>query len=278
MAFSASDLLTLFKHPKLLNTYRNYLEVFSSSYPDMNYIGLNFNSLGQLVSVKFYFAFFHRLTKEEILKFIPHTIDFDKYYHLWEESKIRSLEHTGCTFELKFKNSFEPTDGFHFRLKPIKESYDLIGYPEKISLNPLECGTRPGINFEYTGAEMLMKKYFYFEDQLSKDYIADLFQKPFAKKAALLEYTEAKDIQKVNIWRFDYSNENMSRPNYFEGVEKDVIEMVRNKYGLIPISDGFYKNDLTKAVYFFNTDNKNLELPFEEKENFNIDTLKLLVK
>jgi hypothetical protein len=70
----------------------------------------------------------------------------------------------------------------------------------------------------------------------------------------------------------------MSRPNYFEGVEKDVIEMVRNKYGLIPISDGFYKNDLTKAVYFFNTDNKNLELPFEEKENFNIDTLKLLIK
>ena len=272
-----TDLFNLFKHPKVQETYKNYLSLSSKKYPNINYIGVNFNNKGDINSVKFYFAFFHKLTKNEIQKFIPHTNDFDRYYHLWDESKKRSLEHTGCTFEIKFKESLIPTIGFHYRLKPIKESYDLIGYPKNIPFNLLDVGTRPGINYEYTLESVLRKKYYYLEKPTHKEYIARMFNKPFAQDASLIEYTEADQISKVNIWRFDYSNDNLNRPNYFNSSEMRIINLIKEKYGLISISDGFYKDDLIKATYFFNTVNNTTNNPFDRKENFNIDTIKLFL-
>lgn len=270
-----SNFYELLHHPKVVETYNNYLRLSNFEFSNMNYIGINFDEKG-ICSVKFYFAFFHWLKEEDILSFIPHTDDFNKYYHLWEEHN-RSLEHTGCTFEVKFKGSLTPSLGFHYRLKPIQEAYDLIGLPNQISFDAMSLNTRPGINYEYLPDAVLRKKYYYFEKQEHKDYIAERFKKPYAKKASLIEYTESELFSKVNIWKFDYSKENLSRPNYFNEADIELIKELHNKYGLISVSDGFYENNQVKATYFFNTLNNKSIAPFDKEENFNIDTLKLFI-
>lgn len=268
-------LLTYFNHPKVKETYKNYKSLQVNDYPELNYFGINFDEKG-ICSVKFYFAFFRRLQKHEVELFLPHTKDFDAYYHLWQESKQRSFEHTGCTFEVKFKGDDFPVTGFHFRIHPTEESYNLIGYPQQLPFNIKDVSTRPGINYEYEKNGVLRKKYYYFENENHKKVIAERFKKPFAEKASLIEYTETEKFSKVNLWRFDYSPENRKRPNYFTKENNNLIDELEKKYGLINVSDGFYENDTIKATYFFNTNN-NSPAAFDDLSNYNIDTLKLFI-
>jgi hypothetical protein len=269
-----SNIERFLSHPKVVETYNNFNALVSADFPAMNYIGINFDKTG-VCSLKFYFAFYQRLTKEEVLKFIPHTADFDKYYHLWDASKKKSLGHTGCTFEIKFKGNLEPVLGFHFRLKPIKESYDLIGYPQHLPVAVGTLGTRPGINYEYSKDDVLRKKYYYLVQEDHKSYIAERFNKPFANNVQFAEYTESDLFSKVNLWRFDYSEENMNRPNYFRDSEQEMIDFFKRKYGLVNISEGYYENDEVKATYFFNTFETETFSKFDDPRNFQIDTLKL---
>lgn len=274
------DILELekyFSHPKVLETYLNYKKLVSSDSPELNYFGINFDQNG-IVSVKFYFAFFKKLEKSDVEKFIPDTHDFYRYYHLWDEVKNRSLEHTGCTFEVKFKGDLNPVLGFHYRLKPCPESYNLIGYPEQVPFDVLNLNTRPGINYEYGEKGILRKKYYYFQQPEHLKFISEKFKKPFAEKIALAEYTEADQFCKVNLWRFDYSKENMNRPSYFSNLGSKIISQLFEKYGLKNVSDGFYEHDKIIATYFFNTDNAFPDSAFERDENTNIDTLKLFIR
>jgi hypothetical protein len=156
------------------------------------------------------------------------------------------------------------------------ESYDLIGFPQYLPFSTAELDTRPGINYEYGPNEVFRKKYFYLEKQYQKDYIASEFNKPFAKHVDLVEYTEAENLRKVNLWRFDFSKENLARPNYFLGPEKEILNEINERLGLVPISDGFHENEKVKAVYFFNLNSPEQIAPFDQPHNFIIDTLKLL--
>lgn len=273
---SIENIDTCLQHPMVREIYGNYKECLSPDSPDINYFGINFDPSG-IRSLKFYFAFFRKMKPEEVLRFLPHSRDFDKYYHLWDETRSRSLEHSGCTFELKFNAKMEPITGFHFRMQPVKESYDLIGMPEQLPFDALSLGTRPGINYEYSAKGVLRKKYYYFESPEHKKYIADRFNKPFASKASVMEYTESDQFSKVNIWRLDYSDENLNRPDYFTSKEREVINHFREKYGLLSVSDGFYEKDGIRATYFFNAHDHPGTCPFNAPSNHNIDTVSLFL-
>lgn len=261
-------------HPVVVETYQKYKSINKGEgYPELCYFGINFNKDG-IYSFKFYFAFFRKLTLKEIQLFLPTTEDFEKYYHLWEESKEKTLEHSGCTFEVKFKHDLTPIFGFHYRLKPIKEAYDLIGYPTHLPFDVLSLGTRPGINFEYKNGQALEKKYYYLHTDEQRKYIADRFNIPFAIKAHLMEYTESDEFSKVNVWRFDLTKENLERPNAFNPRQQKYIDFLKETYNLINISDGYYEQSDIRASYYFDIDQSSIA-PFDAPINFNIDTLKL---
>jgi hypothetical protein len=262
------------QHPEVIRTYKNYRKIIKKNKStELNYIGINFDSEG-IYSFKFYFAFFTKLTPVEIKKFLPETTDFMKYYHLWEPSNSRSYEHSGCTFEVKFKKDLTPIKGFHYRLKAIKDSYELIGYPENLPYNMLEIHTRPGINYEYSENKFLRKKYYYFNNKEHKKYFAKRFNIPFATRADLIEYTESNAFSKINVWRFDQTEENKNRPNVFNNNALKYINYLKENYGLINISDGYYEKSNIRASYYFNVVNTGASL-FDSPQNVNIDTIKL---
>lgn len=270
---SLTDVTSLLSHPDVKRVYSHYKSLQDNDYPSMNYIGLNFRA-GAIVSLKLYFALYKRLEIHDVAPFLPVTDDFFKYYSLWDSSKERSLEHTGCTFEIKFKGTMTPTYGFHFRLRNCEESYDLIGRSSSLPFDDLDLGTRPGINYEYDESGPLRKRYYYAESAEHKEFLSKKFNIPFILKSSLSELSEFNNITKLNVCRFDYSEENMLRENHFNSDEREVIQFFRRKYGLINVFDGFYDDKETKATYFFNTKDKT-ENSFNQSKNFHIDTMKL---
>lgn len=268
------DLQAYFDHPLVLETYRNYNELHVKGFPYLNYFGINFDSKG-IASVKFYFAFFHRLAPESVLRFLPHSRDFDRYYHLWDESKLKTAEHTGCTFEIKFKGSLHPVLGFHYRLRPEKASYELIGYPQQLPFGVEELDTRPGINYEYAGTDVLRKQYYYLHETKHKAVIAERFGNPEIRKAHVIEYTESDRFSKINAWRLDHTRENLNRENVFSPYAGGIIKDLQEEYGLINASDGFYEGSDVRASYYFNV-KPTSQAPYDDPENFDIDTLKLV--
>jgi hypothetical protein len=267
----------LFFHPEVIRMYESFLRVRAKDFPDQNYIGINFKG-DRIVSVKFYFAVYRRLSNKEISMFLPDAKDFLKYYHLWDSTNSRSNEHTGCTFEVKFKGSPEPVLGFHYRLRQTDEAYSLIGPAQTLPFDAKLLGTRPGINYEYEQARVLRKRYYYFETNEHKSYLALRFNKPFIRQCSFAEFAEFDDEAKVNIWRLDYSDENMRRPASFSIAAQNVIAEIRKKYGLINISDGYYERDGTVATYFFGTKGGAKYDPFPDLSNFQIDTISFLLR
>lgn len=271
--------LTYFKHPLVNDFYQKY-NLISSNYPDypyLNYFGINFDKEG-ICSFKIYFHFFHKMKEKEVNLFLPKTEDFFNYYHLHDSSKTKNVEHSGCAMEIKFKGEKEPVIGFHYRLRPTQEAYDLIGFPKQIPFNMLEVGTRPGINYEYSyDGSALRKKYYYFYEQTHKKYFAERFNNPFLEKVNLIEYTESDLFAKLNAWRFDFTDENMNRPNPFNNEAQKIINYLKDNYGLVNISDGYYENKPIRASYYFNLLKQDTNSPFEIEENRNIDTLKLFL-
>jgi hypothetical protein len=267
------DLLSLFEKPIVIETYNNHKKLVKKGYPYLNYFGINFCK-DNVISLKFYFPIFNDITENEAKLFLPHTKDFNKYIHYWEPSHKKSIFHTGCTFEIKFKGNEFPVKGFHFRLKPIKQSFDLTGYPKNIQFNLLEKKFGPGINFEYEKEEVLKKTYFYFSEKNRLSFFAEKFNNQFVNKIDLVEYTESNRFTKANFWKFDTSDENLNRSNKFTNKNKEIINYFNHKFGLTNVSDGYYEKDEVMATYFFNLDiSSNSPL-----DSDNINTLKNILE
>jgi len=264
------------KHPAVIDAYNKYnLLTQTPDRPYLNYFGINFDKKG-IASFKFYFAFFRKLELKEIEQFLPTTDDFLKYYHLWEETHHKSLEHSGCTFEVKFKPDMTPIYGFHFRLPPTKEAYDLIGYPKLLPYNVFDLNTRPGINYEYSLNTVLRKQYYYLNSPEHKAYFAERFHNTYINKITLIEYTESDLFSKINAWRLDHTPENLNRPNVHSEYANQLFAFLKKEYNLVNISDGYYENNDTRASYFFNVKHTS-EAPYDDPENFHVNTMKLFL-
>lgn len=259
-------------NPYLIKMYENYNQVWKKheDYPYLNHFGLNFDQQG-IVSIKFYFHLFHKVTIEEAQLFLPQTDDFFKFYDLHEISKNWSMENSGCAFELKFKNQFEPTYGFHLKLNGGENTYDILGYPEKLPLNYLDINKKPGVNYEYTLNNKLIKKYYYFDDSVSKNYLSKRFNVNFFKDFSFLEYTESDLFSKINAWNSLPFQNKINDLNLFTVDNLKLINNLINKYNLDVKSVGKYENNSQAAIYFSSKQ-------FEPVNNgqYN-DTLKLLL-
>lgn len=275
--FTYNDILDLARHERVVRAYEKFLSLRHADYPDMNYVGLNFSS-GRLCSVKFYFSVYRRITPRDVSAFLPHVDDFMRYYHLWEDSKVRSAAHTGCAFSVKFKANREPEVGFHYRLVACREAYELVGVPETLPFSGEELGTRPGINYEYAaGGEANRRRYYYLEKQSQKDYIAARFARPFASECRLCEFTEWHGGSKVILWTPDYTEHYLSRPTYFHGEAVTMLRRLRDDFDLISAMDGFYEDEDVISSYFFNTLGPKTGNINQGKENFHMDTLRLFL-
>jgi len=274
---SYEDIVELANHRTVLDTYDRFLALRDPEYPDMNYIGLNFKD-GEICSLKFYFAIQKRINEEQVKGFLPHTKDFMHYYSLWEPSKVQTAEHTGCSFTVKFKGNKSPERGFHYRLKPTAEAYEMIGEPKTLPFHGTELGTRPGINYEYDArGSSTRRRYYYLMKQDHKDYIAKRFGKPFARESRFCELTEFDDGCKVIIWNPYYTQHNLNRPNYFDAGARNVINRLYQDFGLINVTEGFYENEDIISTYFFNTIGPKTGNVNEGDVNFHMDTLKLFL-
>lgn len=272
-----SDIKLLSSHSSVIRAYEAFNSLRHSEYPDMNYIGLNFSG-GRIVSFKIYFSFYRHLQLADVRHFLPTTYDFMKYYHLWDPSRVRTGNHTGCAFSIKFKNGHSPEFGFHYRMSPCSESFKLLGEPETLPYKLASFGTRPGINYEYCDSgKASRRRYYYLEKQEHKDYIAERFDWPFASQCRLCEFTEFDAGSKVIFWTPDYIKKYTERPSLFDPDSREILSRLSDDYGLINAMDGVYEGRDMVSSYFFNTlgpKNGNIH---EGKRNFHMDTLKLFL-
>lgn len=208
------------------------------------YFGVNFDEQG-LYSVKFYFHIFPVLRKDDVELFLPVSKDYLHYIEHYD-----GINNQGCAFEIKFQKGKEhPTIGFHYRLTADSKSFQLVGKPKFIDQIDLQHG--PGINYEYTGEEVYVKRYFYFTGVAFKQYFSERFDLPLLTETNLIEFSESDIMSKINIW-FGVDNAHLiEEANLFTSAEKQCTNKIVDRYNVEMKACGLYENKKMKAVYFF---------------------------
>ncbi len=251
-----SELHKYWEHPLVLESYARYNRLRESHTDSLylNYFGINFDSHG-ILSFKFYFHFYHELKTHEVKLFLPSVYDFYKYYHLHESSEKLSDIHTGFAFTLKFiRNDKTPSFGFHYRLKPSKESFDMVGKPKCLPFDVVGSGIIPGINYEYNARGVFRKCYYYFDRPEHKEYFAKRFGYGFLNKVRFIEYTEAEKFSKINAW--GHLPGDSSLLNLFTIEQNALISFLCTRYELKNTVYGYYEKSDVKSTYFITASTK----------------------
>jgi|GEM_PF-6110077 len=241
--------------------------------PYFSYFGLNFKE-EEVVSIKVYFHWFSRLNRDELEKFLPFSDHILAYYPYYAQSNECDPSHTGCAFEVKFKANQDEVVGFYLRLKASDETFEMLGRPESLP-DWIHLKMNPAINFEYSSKEVLLKKYYYFDEPETNRYFAKRFELPFVNRAHLVEFAESDSFCKINTMfgndMFDVANE----VNRFGKKENELIQKLNEKFGLVNSVYGFYEGQDMKAVYFFDKDSElNPAHPRSEVYSaFHVDTM-----
>lgn len=216
-------------------------------YPHLTYIGYNYNE-NEILNVKLYFVFFKRLNKNEISLLLPNTTDFYENYHLWEDSKIATGEHTGSVFAIKLDNKNIPTFYFYYRTKGL-----LFGAPEKIELTEEEQNLYHGVSCEYCNNLVLKKKYYTITNPQNISKILNLYNLPYLKTPEVfpswIEYTETTMWSKILIGMNQRNKLNIVT-NHIPWInQKKLINKLCADDNMMVIGHGLYENQKTRAVY-----------------------------
>lgn len=260
------------QHPLTATLNNCFLQCRVDDYPDMSYLGLNFNG-DLLESVKFYFATYKPLLKSEVLYFLPQAEDFLRYYAYYPNTNYRSDENIGCTFTLKFHRELGVIRGFHFRMGLSNENYKLattLG-ADPFLLERMDGGL--GINYEYSQGAVKTRFYYTFRSLVMKKYFADFFDYPFLKDALVAEVASSKEDSKVIAHRFDKRLDNINRPDLFSSEQRSLIDKITDEFGFFNAFDGVYKGCSRLSTYFFNTKGDHKNDIFKGKENYHMDTV-----
>ena len=259
---------------KLLNDiYLKYNQITkqNKSFPYLNYFGINYDNKG-VYSVKFYFHLFNKLNEEQVALFLPTTEHYFQYEHLRNYSEIATPQVTGCAFEVKFyKHSSNPVLGFHYKLKPKRESFDLIGNPTNLPETLIDYSYSPAINYEYHKDKTLRKKYFYFFNPSPKQYFSKRFNIPKLTLSSFIEYAESENISKINAIFNKKSIEKLD----FEFKTNKKILAICEKYQLYVKFLGFYESHPIKAYYFYP---RNQVMPTSHNNELYQNVFELLLK
>ncbi|MCF8460602.1 MAG: hypothetical protein K9G46_07755 [Flavobacteriales bacterium] len=233
---------------EMFETY-NLLHKQQKGLPYFTYFGLNFKE-DSVVSIKVYFHWFSQLDKEELEKFLPFSDHILEYYPYHAQSDFCNPNYTGCAFEVKFKDGQDEVIGFYLRLKACEETFKALGRPKSLP-DWMEIKLNPAINFEYSNEEVLLKKYYYFDEPETNKYFADRFELPFLNKAHLIEFAESDSFCKINTMYGNDLFDLATEVNRFGKNENELIQKLNDKYGLINAVYGFYERQDIKSVYFF---------------------------
>lgn len=222
----------------------------------MKYFGLNYLN-EEIISVKFYAHVFKHLSKEDVSNFLPCVEDYLNYLPFLLKDidssgmKNKSLQ-LGIALELKFKKGHDiPTKGFFFNLQNNKTSINLIGFPIDLPPNFQDNVFALGINFEYDEAKTLVKKYYYFKEQIHLEYFAERFKNPDILHAKFVEYAISETTTKINVIMNDLSSFKGLSPSFFSPNQQKINSFLKKKYKCDnSIVFGMYENLPIKASYF----------------------------
>lgn len=126
-------------------------------HPFYTYVGINFTK-DAIKNYKFYFAFYRKLSPEEISIVLPvkNRSRFDEFYAGWQPTKASKTIHRGTTFAVKVEADGTLTHYYHLRVPGLP-----FGPPERLSLHPSDRDNYHGVCEEFTGKKAHLKRYFY---------------------------------------------------------------------------------------------------------------------
>lgn len=234
----------LIRFVKTMRSIESQTPLSSKEYPSCNYFALNFKE-DIPVNFKIYFSFNRKLSFQEILRVLPTTTDIEPYYHLFEESKIRDINHTGFTLAAKVNQELEVTYQIHFRFM----YSSILPQPKFVKLSGNDYKFSQGISFEYIGPNTLRKNYYYLHSSPAYKTILTHFGEP--DRNHLLEYTEAAGGRKIIHWFNtirdvqDYLNSSICI-----NLQK-FTKWVESEYAVTALGSGVYEDQRIRSVYFF---------------------------
>jgi len=241
-------LISFFNHKTIFEFYNAVTSIpRSSEFPFFNYIGVNFKN-NELCRIKLYCTTFQKFAYEQIEGLLPTLNDFKEYYPYFEESKIQSLQHTGCAFTLKADREFNFTNGFHLRID--ETAHNKFTRPKHIQLSETDRKNFQGISFEYSGSQPGKRKnYYYITDETTKRLLADEWSNLSLARAKVIEYTESADSRKIIVWDDFWEDENKAEVN-FSYKHANFNQIMKKEFGLQNRFTGMYFDGREFASYY----------------------------
>lgn len=217
-----------------------------------NFFGVNVLH-GEIVSVKFYAHIFEALSEEELQAFVPVSDDYEQFSNLRTTSKGFGATNVGTILELKFKpGDANPIYGFYHNIDVSEEGFNAIGFPKSLPTSMKDACTALAVNFEYGDSGTVFKKYYQFQDELSKQYFAKRFDLPVLTDATFVEYAESNDLCKIHFSFGEKVFEAQKKlVESYSNEELEAVNAINRKYGLLNITFALYEEKPVKAMYFF---------------------------
>jgi hypothetical protein len=231
---------------EFVNKYERLLKTKNSNHY-FSTLGINFKN-ENVDTVKFYAHILEEMSDNEVLEFIPTTDDYNRFLPFKGNGDPFNPSNVGTVLEIKFRLGIEsPTYGFFYLLQNIPESYNLLGYPEKLPDEVVKNGVSLGVNYEYNGVNTTFKKYYYYNRKEDIVYFQNRMGFPILGN--FLEYAEGDEISKLNNYEGIISGFWQNDKN-FSVKEKKIIKYLQTKYNFSIIGYGGYENSPIKAIYF----------------------------
>ena len=214
---------------------------------------ISFNVSDEILNFKIYSELFRNtFTDEEILRFIPSTVEFKKYLKFWDDSKPSSL----C-FGIKIDKNLVPTNYTYLKLKFEGEIVDQFKTND-LGLN--YTSDFVGIAYEYKNGKTVEKKYWYYDDV---DNIQKIITRFNLQSEVLdhpiyhIEYTEFASGESKIIIVYDYYNSIHANSSFlddlihssFSDTTKNLVWFMKNEFCLEPRYFGVYDKNITSLYW-----------------------------
>ncbi len=239
-----AQFLELLRHPAIASFIERAQSVDPGDNPFHDFFALNYTDQG-IVSLKIYFSFYRFLERKEILSMLPDDEKFLKLYSLWEPTKKRSINHSGCSFAVKIKGPGDPTYQFHYRVP--HGSY--IQPPRNFSLAAGDLQFQPGVSSEYTGNSCLDKRYYYMKE--SPGVLEWNRLRGEAHRGQLFEYTETDNWSKIIHWFHNYELHQECVSNLSNMAMRNFLQGLSDEFGVSPVYPGIYEDRSQRSIYLF---------------------------
>jgi len=256
-----NDLIKFYNNDSTQNFINNINNLNRGQKKDPLSTLISFNFYKETVhTFKLYAELFKSFSEDEILKFLPETTQFEKYFPYWNNTRNSSL----C-FGIKLNNDLEPIYYTHIKFDPNKRIFDKFSKfknPKMLDITYNYEEVETGISFEYYKQTCTEKRYWYFYDDENKNKICKKFDMS-NEYINHIEYTEYDDNTSKIIMVYDYPQDwggtNIGTPtNYvYEQLKKhnhelidNCVDFFKNEFDILPKYFGSYNNSEIISIYW----------------------------